>query len=872
MADNKFKTLDIFDDDDNQNAAKPAPAAETAGDRPAAGTFKTLELVDDETAGAQPAAESREPSDEVRVILADLRKDEAQAGQPASPQAAAQSKAAPKAAAQPAAGKSSAKAAPQSAGAARSKKKAGSFGEKLRLSFEERSEQAEARREARMAVPVFKRTLYFARDFITVCFCLAVIIGSVVAAMLAIYVVNVTDGDGDLLKNYSLSYTTIFYAKDGSSGEYIESQRLYGDENRIWVAYGDMPKHLINAAIAVEDNTFWDNDGVSWKRTFAAFINEASGGRLLGSMQGGSTITQQLIKNITNDRAVDSVSGILRKMREIYRALLLTNSHSKTEIMEAYLNTIRLSGQYAGVEAGANAYFNVHTSELTIAQSAAIVATTNNPYRYSPLSQPENNKIRREYIIGLMLEQGLISQQEYDEAMAESANLITVNSVDENGEYIIPRDELINATVNQVFDWFTDAVIVDVLKDLQKLGGYTASEAYNLLYNGGLRVYTTKSARIQEICNDCALDSSGIWPKYTDENGNRQQGALIIMNTKGEILGVMGKIGEKTQSRVYNIATDGVRQVGSSMKPIGVYGPAIEMNAIHYSSLFEDAPIAIRINGRLTNYPVNYWRTYGDPITIQYAVEQSYNTVAVRVLRMISFEYSYAYVTNLLGVTSLDPVYDKTYSSLALGGSRTGISLEELTAAYVPFSNGGMYYTPHTYTKVTKADGSVILDKEANITSIRAFTEQSAMIMNRLLQTVVSRGSGNAAKYGSMPLAGKTGTTTDEADFLFVGMNPYYVTGVWAGYEYTGRTKARSPVSTRYAFKYVMSRASEGLAYMNFPSATGVVSHEFCTVSGELASASCPTTRTGYYKTGYMPGTCNHSYYVAPTEDFVNGN
>ena len=341
MADNKFKTLDIFDDDDNQNAAKPAPAAETAGDRPAAGTFKTLELVDDETAGAQPAAESREPSDEVRVILADLRKDEAQAGQPASPQAAAQSKAAPKAAAQPAAGKSSAKAAPQSAGAARSKKKAGSFGEKLRLSFEERSEQAEARREARMAVPVFKRTLYFARDFITVCFCLAVIIGSVVAAMLAIYVVNVTDGDGDLLKNYSLSYTTIFYAKDDSSGEYIESQRLYGDENRIWVAYGDMPKHLINAAIAVEDDTFWDNDGVSWKRTFAAFI-------------------------ITNDRAVDSVSGILRKMREIYRALLLTNSHSKTEIMEAYLNTIRLSGQYAGVEAGANAisYTPPTTKEL----------------------------------------------------------------------------------------------------------------------------------------------------------------------------------------------------------------------------------------------------------------------------------------------------------------------------------------------------------------------------------------------------------------------------------------------------------------------------------------------------------------------------
>lgn len=734
---------------------------------------------------------------------------------------------------------------------------------KLKLPvFAESEEDKEREREERMAQPIKKRLLKFIGSFVLVCACIAVIIGSVVAALLSIYIVNVTADDGDIINDYSLAQTTILYAKDSATNEYSETQRLYGEENRIWVSYGEMPQHLIDAAIAIEDQHFLEHHGVDWKRTIFAAINEVIG--LRSNMQGGSTITQQLVKNITNDRAVDSVSGILRKMREIYRSLILESEHSKTEIMEAYLNTMRLSGQYAGVEAGANAYFNCATKDLTIAQAAAIMATTNNPSVYSPLSNPEKNKIRREYILQLMLEQGKLTQEQYDAAMVESQNLITTQSVDENGNYIIPREDLIGTSANQVFDWFTDMVITDVLEDLQKDAGYTAAQANNLLFNGGLRVYTTKDAKVQAVYDKIATES--FWPTNTDSEGNRQQGAMITMDTTGAILGVMGKIGEKTQSRLYNIATDGVRQVGSSMKPIGVYAPALEMNAINYSSLIEDQPIALRINGVLTNYPANYWRTYGDPVTIAKAVEQSYNTIAVRVLRMISFDYSYAYVTNMLGVTSLDPVYDKTYSSLALGGMRYGISLEEMVAAYIPFSNGGMYYEPHSYTKVTTADGKTVLDKTTQLKSLRAFTPETSMIMNKLMQLVVQKGSGNAAKYGSMPLAGKTGTTSDDADFMFIGMNAYYVTGCWVGYEYTTGTKARYPVTTRTSFKYVMSKISDGLPYKDFPGASGVVSAKFCTLSGGLATAECPQTEVGYYKSGYMPETCQHGYF-APTED-----
>lgn len=865
MADKEFKTLDIFDDDENQENNTT-----TANDSPVSGedSNKNSEENADRATSKKVGSNSEDSSDKASdeeldealndednlLVFSTFKKHEDQAVEILSADdinAASAAKAEM----------------PEQKKAEEAKQKAVAkdTAPRKRLSAEERMLRAETLREQRMAEPIVKRTLRFIGNFILVCGCLAVIVGSLVAALLSIYIVNVTEDDGDLLKNYSLSYTTILYARDSDTNEYTETQRLYGNENRIWVSYGSMPKHLINAAIAVEDRGFMEHDGIDWKRTAAAAINTLSGGRLLPTTQGGSTITQQLVKNITGDNAVDSVSGILRKMREIYRSLMLENTHSKTEIIEAYLNTIRLSGQYAGVEAGANAYFNCHTEDLTIAQSAALVAVTNNPSIYSPLSNPERNKTRREWIIGLMLEQELITQEEYDAAMEESANLITVNSVDENGNYVIPRDQLISSSPNDVFDWFTDMVIVDVLEDLVNIGGYTSAEANNLLYNGGLRVFTTMDPDVQAVYNQLGVQS--FWPTNTDSEGRRQEGAVISIDaSNGAIVGVMGKIGEKTQSRVYNIATDGVRQVGSSMKPLGVYGPAVEMNAIHFSSLFEDQPIAIMLNGRLQNYPVNYWRTYGDPITISYAVEQSYNTVAVRVLRMISFEYSYAYVTNLLGITTMDPVYDKTYSSLALGGSRTGISLEELTAAYVPFANGGMYYEPHSYTRITTADGRVILDKEANLTSIRAFTPETAMIMNRLLQRVVSHGSGNAARYGSMPLGGKTGTTTDEADYLFVGFNPYYVTGAWAGFEYNTGTRSRYPVTTRTAFKYVMSRMSEGLPYKDFPSASGVVSAQFCTVSGGLATGSCPTTQMGYYKSSFMPSTCQHGYY-APDEE-----
>ncbi len=716
-----------------------------------------------------------------------------------------------------------------------------------------RKQQRALRHAEEAAQPLPKRILRFVFNFIVSVICIGIITGAVVATLISIYVVDVTKYDGDLLdeNKVQLSYTTILYAKD-ESGTYYDSQRLVGDENRVWISYSEMPDYLINAVVAVEDQRFWTHSGVDWKRTFAAFINEYLL-PIFGNTQGGSTITQQVIKNITSDNSTDSISGALRKIREIYRAIMLENQHSKEEILEAYLNTFRLSGQLAGVEAAAKEYFNCTTQELNVAQCAAIICVTNAPTKYNPLTNPDANKERREYVLYTMHEQGYLTDDEYAEALQQSEDMVFTNTLID-GQLAIPQTE---ETETTVYSYFTDMVINDVINDLVEINGMTDGEAWNMVFNGGLRIYTTMEKLCQDTYNSLMLDD--MFSTVLDEYGERPQAALITLNTEGEVVGVMGGVGEKTQSRTLNRAVDSLRSIGSSMKPIGVYGPAIEINAITFSTLFPDTPLQVSESGGISNWPVNFSHSYGGPITVAYAIAQSINTVAVRCLQLIGFEYSYAFLTTRLGISTLDETLDKSYSPLALGGLTNGISMRELCAAYVPFSNGGTYYEPHSYTKITDYEGKIILDKTRNIKIVKAFADDSAMIMNKLLQGVMNGGTGIAARYGNMPLAGKSGTTSDDYDYLFVGMNPYYVTVTWLGYDIPG--KLPSKYASRNSFKYVMSAISAPLEYKTFPVASNVVSAAYCTVTGDLAGGGCGSTGTGWYKSDHLPPTCNHSYY-----------
>lgn len=741
--------------------------------------------------------------------------------------------------------------------------------------------QAKARRKKRAVETVtvgeqeykqigfFKQLLiYICNLFLTVC-CLVVIVGCVVATLMVVYVVDVTKNDGDLLaeNNLKLGYTTILYAADPDTGEYFETQRLYGKSNRIWVDYADIPQHMIDAVKAVEDKRFDDHNGVDWIRTFAAFFNQYVA-KIFPSLQGGSTITQQLIKNITRDSATDPISGALRKLREIYRALVIENNHSKEEIMEAYLNTIPLSGLIAGVEAGANTYFCKSVSELSVAESCAVICITNKPTAYNPLRNPETNRERVLYILKQMYEQEKLTYDEWQQARAEALVLPYANTVDENGNYVIER---LN-TSSSIYSYFTDMVIDDVLNDLVSIGGMTRSAAQNLFWNKGLRVYTTMDKKVQAACEAAGLSS--YWPTRLNSKGKSVQGSAIVLGMDGKILGVLGGVGKKTESRGLNRAVGSMRQTGSAMKPIGVYGPALEADAINYSTVFEDQPLKLVISGVLQLYPVNYERTYGNPRTVADAIAFSKNTCAVRCLMKIGYNYSYSFLQSRLGVSTLWGDYDRTFSSLALGGLYNGISLREIAGAYLPFANGGMYFEPHSYTTVTDANGVVLINKELSRTTLRAYSTDTAYIMNLLLRNVFDYGTARTASLGSKFVhAGKTGTTNDDKDYQIVCFNPHYLLAVRVGFDYPTPLTTAEKSCVRLTLQSIMPAINKDAEAKEFPVDKTVTALRYCRASGARASNECTAIRTGYYKSGgkegQVPDICNHSEWKRYSTDRV---
>ena len=734
--------------------------------------------------------------------------------------------------------------------------------------------------------------------FIAVCMCLAIILGSVAAVLLSMYIVKATADDATLinLDDLELAYTSIVYYKNTNADgqeEWLEYQRLDSpEENRIWVDLGSISTNLQHAFIAIEDQQFYTNTGFNLKRTVFAALNEVSykltGHYLRGNQQGASTITQQLVKNITSDTADSGTSGYLRKLRKIFRAMALTNRYSKNQILEAYLNTISLTGNIGGVEAGANRYFDKHAGDqentdagqqpLTIAQCASIAAITKNPTAYSPITNPEQHLKRRDNVIWYMWKMGYITQEQRDAAYAEPLTL---------AEKTVAED----AAKQSNNSYFTDTLINEVIQDLMTQKGWDKDTATNYFYTAGLRIYSTVVPSLQTEMED-VFNRGELWDPLTienwqptDKNGNiimnadgteptpksiRTQGAGVVINYKGELCGVVGGLFSKTADRTLNRAVDSVRQVGSTMKGVAVYPLAIEYDYANYSSTQVDSPYSdtqIDENGNvLKGWPSNYSQTYTNaPMTVYQAIRESINTIAVKYGALVGERDLYDFAVDTLEVSSLDETKDVALAPMCLGSMTYGMSPYELAGCYMMYGNGGEFYSLHSYTSVEDSKGNVVLEPDVN--QVQAISQDTSYIMNRLLRNVMLSG-GTGSGFGAdtidgMDVVGKTGTTNDTTDVWFVGLNPYYVGSFWYGYDesesMTGRYSHSHHPGIR-AFKEIMTTelANETMyPHKDWPQPDEgtVVEKRFCTVSGKEAGPNCPSA-VGYYKADTNLGVC----------------
>ncbi len=683
----------------------------------------------------------------------------------------------------------------------------------------------------------------FLKMFLTVML-VGIITVSIVAGTFLVYAFTMVDGTMDVnLNDLELNFTTTIYVEN-DSGEWVEYQRLHGEYNRIWMPYDanaakdkdnteytGIPQQLVDAFVAVEDKRFYTHYGVDWKRTFGSLVNMFI--PIYSSRQGGSTITQQLVKNLTGDND-DKAS---RKVREIMRARYLEDNYSKDTIIECYLNTIPMGHGIYGVEVAANYYFGKSVNELTLLECASLASITKAPSYYAPDDQPENNKTRRETVLALMLESGYITQEERDAALAEEFNLVA------------SKDELNESEVN---NYFVDALIVQVTEDLSQKYGWDDNHAAENFYSGGYKIYATIDPDIQSTVDEVFSNSEAYGLKGKD--GQQLQGSFTIMDYNGRVKGLAGGIGEKTVNlgmSGFNRATDALRQPGSTMKPIAAYAPAIEDGIIHYSSI---------VNDTATNYngwtPKNWYNSYWGGVTVQYALERSINTIPVYLVNKLTPQVSYEFLTNKLGITTLNE-NDIDLSPLGMGGTNGGITTLESAAAYAIFGNGGRYYKPTLYYAVYDQRNEVVLSNE-DIEPVVAVSEDTATVMNKLLQGVVygSKGTGRgAAGYiPNMKIYAKTGTSNNSNDLWFVGGSPYYVASCWCGYD-TQQTISDSAIAQKM-WGAVMSKVHTGLEAKTFTESSYAIERYYCTSTGLLATDACPSKAVGWYKKNNVPSVC----------------
>lgn len=669
------------------------------------------------------------------------------------------------------------------------------------------------------------------------------VVGIVCFSVIAIYGYSVVYGDPvfDLTEQaLSQNQTSFIYGNDGD--DIVEITRLHGEENRIWVDLDEMSEFMPNTIIATEDKRFRKHHGVDWKRTIGVFIKQND--------QGGSTITQQLIKNLTDDNKVTYV----RKFNEILRALNLERNYNKDEILEAYLNTIYLSNGCYGVKTAAEFYFGKEVSDLNAAECASIAAITKAPTYYDPLINPENNRTRQEWILGEMnsKENGFLNDEQYKEAM--DYEMIFTNSENYKGSQL--KEQNNKKDNDDITNYYVDFVIRSVQEDLQKMG-YTSKKAHDLVYGGGLKIYSAIDFEVQDSLED-------VYENYKRMPDETVQGAMCIMDYEGRVLGIIGGTGKNKGAMLLNRASQSTRPAGSSIKPLSVYAPALEKSKnddnvnIYWSSMIKDAPF-MTVEGE--PWPHNQGGGYSSSnVTLQNGLARSLNTVAARTLDMISVDYSYEFLTENFHLSTIDGIRDVDYGPLALGSLTNGATVLDLTAGYVTFGNGGNYYEPYSYYKVTDSQDNVIIEKKPDETKQEALSESTAWLMNKLLQTVMTQGTGTSYKLSGIECFGKTGTTNDDKDRWFVGGTPNFVAAVWYGYDTPKEVHyslSSNPAGT--IWKTVFSEVYEKLEARGddlsskFPEFDGIVQRSYCSSCGKLTSDS---GNYGWYDADNLPGYC----------------
>lgn len=652
--------------------------------------------------------------------------------------------------------------------------------------------------------------------------------------------------------------------------------------NRAEISIGEMPLDLQHAFVAIEDERFYEHNGIDIKGIIRAGVTGITSGSF---SEGASTITQQLLKNnvftdwVSETALADKAK---RKIQEQYLALQLEKRESKDWILENYLNTINLGQNTLGVESASLRYFNKHASELTLSECAVIAAITQSPTKYNPITNPDNNAERRKKVLDNMLKLEFIDQSQYDEALADN---------------VYDRIQIVNASVDtaEVHSYFVDELTEQIIQDMVDILGYTETQAYHSLYQGGLMIYSTQDSALQAICNEEVnnLDNYVGEPEWSFsyrltirkadstivnyseqtmllyyqsssssydinfatkedaeaaieqykadimeagdvivENGEtltytvQPQASLSLMDQyTGEVKAIVGGRGEKTANRTLNRATNTTRQPGSTFKILASYAPALDAGGMTLATVQDDAPYSYKNGTPLRNYDSNF-RGF---TTLREAITNSVNIVTVKTLTDVGTDLGYNYLLNF-GFTTIVP--EDNVQSLALGGITNGVTNLELTAAYATVANSGTYTKPRFYTKVLDSEGNVLIDNTPQTHTV--LRTSTAWLLTSAMQDVITKGTGTPANFGTnMPAAGKTGTTTKNRDSLFAGFTPYYTCVVWGGYD--DNAELENTKYTRLIWKAVMGRVHEDLDYKDFFTCDDITSATVCKKSGKLA-------------------------------------
>ena len=674
--------------------------------------------------------------------------------------------------------------------------------------------------------------------------------------------------DMDMLIEKQGRTTKLYYTDAEGNAVELEEERLVGSENRIWVSLENIPVDVQNAFIAIEDHRFFEHKGMDVRRTAGAMLGFFSSG---AKHYGGSTVTQQLIKNLTGDNSVTPK----RKITEIMRSLELEKHMSKEAILELYLNTVYLAEGCYGLETAAETYFGKSASELTAAEGAALAAVIQYPTKYDPIKNPENNRARRDTVLWRMHELGLLETDKYEESL-ETPTALRLGERKEEGAKN---------------SWYTETVIEDVITDLSEKYGLSRTAASRMLYNGGLSIHTAMDAKMQAAVEEY-YENIENFP--TSKEGGRVGSAAVVIDPKsGRLLAVAGGTGEKKSDRIFNLATQMLRSPGSVIKPISVYAPALEKDLITWASVYDDVPVTFTKQGSgYSLWPKNNPRVYAGLTTVNTALCRSTNTVAVRILEQLGVQTSFGYAKTL-GLDHLierengadgEILSDVALAPLALGAVTRGVSVREMTGAYGALACGGVYHETVSYTAVYDKDGKLLLSHD--LTGESVFSEDTADIMTRLLQNVVSTGTAtDITLQKTLPVAGKTGTSNANTDRWFIGYTPDLLCGVWCGYKDARDigTYKKNPavlVFDGLMTKIYAKNCAETLTLDKsraFARSGNVIRCLYCKDSGELPTSACShdlrghRLEYGYFKKGTEP-TARCNTHILVDYDSVTGS